>query len=282
MINTQGWVKGLGEELLRSIETATSPSHVFTFELDEPVPNGHGNGNGQGWTSSPPPEFPSGYTHLSRTPIVHTIQSAPITPLLARHTPSDLRTLSMIAYFHSHLNTQIWDFSAPLLAIPPYQVELSTSTISPLRRVYISGEGSESIIPQDLGLALNGNIVALIHEIDQDPNIESLYDPSRSIPLDESTFLGLALVRGLKPTEEGFTLHLLTPLSEESLRKANAIIRNGAVELPLPGMLDWRAPNNNDLAGVKWEDVPYLDVSGVVGVGGERRRFRRNLMRKGM
>jgi len=280
VINTQGWVKGLGEELLRSIETSTSPSHVFTFESEEPIPNGHGNG--QGWTSSPPPEFPSGYTHLSRAPIIHTIQSAPITPLLARHTPSDLRTLSMIAYFHAHLSNQTWDFNTPLLAIPPYQVELSTSTISPLRRVYISGEGSESLIPQDLGLALNGNTVALIHEIDQDPNIESLYDPSRPIPLDESTFLGLALIRGLKSTGEGFTLHLLTPLSEESLGKANAIIRNGAVELPLPGMLDWRAPNAGDLAGVKWEDVPYLDVSGVVGVGGERRRFRRNLMRKGM
>lgn len=242
----------------------------------------NGNGNGNGWTSSPPPEFPSYYTHLSRPPIVYTINSAPVTPLLARHTPSDLRTLSMIAYFHAHLNTQKWDFSSPLLAIPPYQVELSTSSSSPLRRVYISGEGSESILPQDLGLALNGNIVALIHEVVQDPNIDSLYDPSRVLPLDESTFLGLALIRGLKQTEDGFTLHLLTPLAEEELRKANAIIRNGAVELPLPGMLDWRAPNANELVGVKWEDVPYLDNSGVVGVGGERRRFRRNLMRKGM
>ena len=77
-------------------------------------------------------------------------------------------------------------------------------------------------------------------------------------------------------------LHLLTPLGEESLGKANAMIRNGAVELPVPGMLDWRAPSNNDLVGVKWEDVPYLDINGIVGVGGERRRFRRNLMRKGM
>ena len=281
VINTQGWVKGLGEELLRSIETSTSPSHVFTFETEEPVST-NGNGNGQGWTSSPPPEFPANYTHLSRAPVVHTIQSAPVTPLLARHTPSDLRTLSMIAYFHAHLDTQTWNLTSPLLAVPPYQIELSAAQASPLRRVYISGEGSESILPEDLGLALNGNIVALIHEVDQDPNIEALYDPSRPIPLDETTYLGLALVRGLKPTEEGFTLHLLTPLGEEELRKANAIIRNGAVELPLPGMLDWRASNSGDLAGVKWEDVPYLDVHGVVGVGGERRRFRRNLMRKGM
>jgi polynucleotide 5'-hydroxyl-kinase GRC3/NOL9 len=253
----------------------------MSFELDEPAIT-NGNGNGNGWTSSPPPEFPSNYTHLARPPVLHTIQSAPITPLLARHTPSDLRTLSMIAYFHAHLETQTWNFNIPLLAIPPYQVELSISQSSPLRRVYISGEGSESIISEDLGLALNGNIVALIHEVDQDPNIESLYDPSSPIPLDETTNLGLALIRGLKATEEGYTLHLITPLGEEILGKANAIIRNGAVELPLPGMLDWRAPNAGDLVGVKWEDVPYLDTSGVLGVGGERRRFRRNLMRKGM
>ena len=225
----------------------------------------------------------NGYAHLPRPPIVHTLQSAPVTPLLARHTPSDLRTLAMISYFHSRLVSSggRWDFNVPLLAIPPFQVELSTSTTSPLRRVYMTGEGSESIIPQDLDLALNGNIVALIHETDQDPNIESIYEPTQTPSLDESTFLGLALVRGIRKNEDGYTLHLLTPLSEDVLSKANTIIRNGAVELPLAGMLDWRAPNAPDLVGAKWEEAPYLDVSGVVGVGGERRRFRRNLMRKG-
>jgi polynucleotide 5'-hydroxyl-kinase GRC3/NOL9 len=135
-------------------------------------------------------------------------------------------------------------------------------------------------------LALNGNVVALIREIDQDPNIETVFDPTNhpSPLLDDSTFLGLALVRAVKPSPagEGYTIHLLTPLDEGELQKANAIVRNGAVELPLCGMLDWRAPNGPDLVGIKWEDAPYLDVSGVVGVGGERRRFRRNLMRKGM
>jgi polynucleotide 5'-hydroxyl-kinase GRC3/NOL9 len=151
----------------------------------------------------------------------------------------------------------------------------------------MSGEGGEAILPSDLGLALNGNIVALVQVGDLDPH-GSVYDPDLSTPaLEEMSYLGLALVRGLRRTppnsegEQGYTLHLLTPLPEEVLARANCIIRNGAVELPLCGMLDWRAPNAPDLAGVKWEDVPYLDVSGVVGVGGERRRFRRNLMRKG-
>lgn len=151
----------------------------------------------------------------------------------------------------------------------------------------MSGEGSEAISPSDLGLALSGNIVALVEMNELDPN-GPIYDPEVPPPsLEETTYLGLALVQGLRqmPVNEdqtqGFTLDLLTPLPEAVLARANCIIRNGAVELPLCGMLDWRSPNAQDLASVKWEDVPYLDVSGVVGVGGERRRFRRNLMRKG-
>lgn len=205
----------------------------------------------------------------------------------------------MIAYFHSFLPSSspntTWDFTTPLLAIPPYQVELSAS--GPLRRVFVSGEGGDAILPADLGIALNGNIVALAEINDLDPS-GPIYDPSAPPPsLEEITYLGLALVRGLKPNEphrgalasgddedqaQGYTLHLLTPLPAEVLFRANCIIRNGAVELPLCGMLDWQAPNAQDLAGTKWEEVPYLDVSGIVGVGGERRKFRRNLMRKGM
>jgi polynucleotide 5'-hydroxyl-kinase GRC3/NOL9 len=205
----------------------------------------------------------------------------------------------MIAYFHSFLSTSStntrWDFTAPLLAIPPYQIDLSPS--GPLKRVLVSGEGGDAILPADLGIALNGNIVALAEITDLDPSAP-IFDPSAPPPsLEEINYLGLALVRGLRPNEthrgasaegdnedqaQGYTLHLLTPLPAEVLSRANCIIRNGAVELPLCGMLDWRASNAQDLAGTKWEEVPYLDVSGVVGVGGERRKFRRNLMRKGM
>jgi polynucleotide 5'-hydroxyl-kinase GRC3/NOL9 len=205
----------------------------------------------------------------------------------------------MIAYFHSFLSTSstntTWDFTAPLLAIPPYQIDLSPS--GTLKRLLVSGEGGDAILPADLGIALNGNIVALAEINDLDPSAP-IFDPSAPPPsLEEIKYLGLALIRGLRTNEphrgasaegdnedqaQGYTLHLLTPLPAEVLSRANCIIRNGAVELPLCGMLDWRASNAQDLAGTKWEEVPYLDVSGVVGVGGERRKFRRNLMRKGM
>lgn len=287
VINTQGWVKGLGEDLLRAIESASSPTHVFAFESPLPLEESAIE-VGPGWTSSPPP--PSlGFTPLPGSK-VFTLQSAPVSPLLARHTPSDLRTLSMMTYFHSRLSPSsppepTWDFSLPLLATPPWQVDLSPTASGGMRRVIMSGEGADSIDASELGLALNGNIVALLEETEQDPARERVFDPLEPRPaMEDCTYLGLALVRGITPLPvepQSYRLHLLTPLHAEGLRRANAIVRNGAIELPLCGMLDWRNPNASELAGVAWDEAPFLDVSGVVGVGGERRRFRRNLMRKG-
>ena len=322
VINTQGWVKGLGEELLHSIELAAIPTHIYGFEAPYEIESsGTGAGTGAaGWTSSPPP--PLRYPNHSHQVKTYTLTSAPVSPLLARHTPSDLRTLFLISYFHSHSHshsyahsldsistrTTTWDFSRPLLAIPPYQVNLSITDLAPLKRVIMLGESGDSIHPSDLPLALDGQIVALVEESDQDPARATLFDPSEpELGKEESTYLGLALIRAIKPlsnpptlhpysneteTEtvaerererEGYQLHILSPLPLDILRRANTIVRNGAVELPLCGMLDWRSPTPNapDLAGTRWEEVPYLDVSGVVGVGGERRKFRRNLMRKG-
>lgn len=160
------------------------------------------------------------------------------------------------------------------------------------------GESADSIHTSDLQLALNGQIVGLVEEVDQDQSRGGLLDPLEPLG-EESTCLGLAIIRAIKPLPslpsnstshsssndgvkgEGYQLHILSPLPLDVLRRANTIVRNGAVELPLSGMLDWRSPNAPDLVGTRWEDVLFLDVSGVVGVGGERRRFRRNLMRKG-
>ena len=290
VINTQGWVKGLGEELLHSIEVVASPSHTFKFEPEsEELEN---DNQTPGWTSSPPRElYPP--VARSRGMKTYTLTSALVSPLLARHTPSDLRILSLISYFHANLTNATWDFTKPLLAVPPYQVELSTLDSGSIKKVIMLGESSDSIHPHDLSKALDGQIVALVEEADQDPARGALFNPQESgLGKEESTYLGLALIRAIQPlpvphtsnrneANQGFKLHVLSPLPLEALRRANTIVRNGAVELPLCGMLDWRAPNAPDLAGTRWQEVPYLDVSGVVGVGGERRRFRRNLQRKG-
>jgi polynucleotide 5'-hydroxyl-kinase GRC3/NOL9 len=157
-----------------------------------------------------------------------------------------------------------------------------------VKAVYLSGEGSDGVLSEDLSLALNGSLVALV-EVDNLDLETPVYDQNRSLPsLDEVNFLGFGIVRAISPAasanHRGTKVHLLTPLSAEMLGRVNAIVKNGAMEVPTAGMLDWRDRGEEGaggVLGVPWGEVPFFDT-GVGGVGVERRRWRRNLMRKGM
>lgn len=252
VVNTQGWVKGLGEDLLRSIETMVEPTHIFGFK------------------------DPSGESYNEPEPglqILTPVES----PLQARYTAADHRMISMISYFHSR-GEGGWDFSVPLLAMPPWQVELGTT----IKRVYLVGEGADAVLEEDLSLALNGSIVALVErdmglalDLDLESNgvggeSEKVYQQGSLPSYDDSSsnFLGLAIIRAVS----GNRIHLITPLASEVLVKTTMIVKNGALELPMVGMLDWEA---------RWEDLPFVEVGGE-GVGADKRRFRRNLQRKGL
>ncbi|OCF46001.1 hypothetical protein I317_00089 [Kwoniella heveanensis CBS 569] len=306
VVNTQGWVKGLGEELLRSIEGMAEPTHVYSFESVEEE-----SYHGPGWTTSPtwqsaqlpiddsypyPAEGSSNAAPIKR----FKLEPAPVSPLQARYTAADLRVLSTISYFHATLSPfgPRWDFTAPLLAQPPWEVEYGNG--KPIERVYLIGEGSEGIVESDLPLALNGNIVALleyteqpVEEVDQDQ--QGLYVQGRLPPSHEIvSCLGLALIRAVVPSASTSSsksgglegkIQLLTPLPAAVLGRCKAVVKNGAIELPNPGMMDWRSPLTKEgMMGIEkgWDQVPFFDVSGVEVVGGERRRFRKNIMRKGM
>ncbi|WVQ73325.1 hypothetical protein IAR50_002893 [Cryptococcus sp. DSM 104548] len=294
IVNTQGWVKGLGEELLRGIEVMAEPTHVYEFEA--PVQDGF---SAPGWTQSPlwsttqlpydPSNPTSGLESDVRGKKTYKLEAAPVSPLQARYTPSDFRVLSTLTYFYSSLPSNpssipSWDFS-PLATVPPYQVLLSSVQEAALRKVYLIGEGSEGVVPEDIGLALNGAVVALVEESSADEEEEGVYVQGRLPPAGESTTtLGLALVRSISSSPSEHTLHLLTPLPPHLLSRANVIVKNGALELPLPGWLDSRAGGVREegMWGRGWEEVPFLEVGGMAGVvGGERRRFRKNIMRKG-
>lgn len=305
IVNTQGWVKGLGEELLYSIEGMVQATHVFAF--DRPAESDEGDRNG--WTSSPTlgvSDLPPSY--LGDEAQVYSLEQAPVTPLQQRYTAADHRNLSTLAYLQATFSTSdtatpenitTWDFTSPLIATPPLEVHVSPD--GPIRSVYMQGEGAEGISARDLGLALNGAVVALIDDQSDASTLAAphTYVQGRSVPsLETVNFLGLAVVRAAMPLNAvdeahgheheqatSYKLHLISPLPAETLCKANAIIRNGAMELPTPAMLDWRSTSggmgDEGLVGVPWADVPFFGAE-TGGVGIEKRRVRRNLMRKGM
>lgn len=286
IINTQGWVKGLGEDLLRAIEESTEPTHIFNFESPSEEENAHPAGGG--WTNSPPAHanglpFVDSFAPLdnrsSPRAIQYILECAPTSPLQARYTSADLRILSLMTYLHFDFSSSKWNFSIPLLAMHPWQIEVGSS----IEHIILIGEGADGVVEEDLTLALNGSMVALLETTE--PLVGPAYVQGRSYPaFNDSNFLGLALVRDAVVSPTALKLHLLSPVPPAQLSKARILVKNGALELPLCGMIDWRSGGMSEdgLVGMKWEDVPFLDVAGVEVAGGERRRFRRNLMRKGM
>jgi polynucleotide 5'-hydroxyl-kinase GRC3/NOL9 len=75
-------------------------------------------------------------------------------------------------------------------------------------------------------------------------------------------------------------MHILTPVPPHLFSKCRVLVK-GEMELPLWGMLDFRSDVEGVIAGVEKAKVPYLQWGKGEGLGGEKRRVRRNLMRKG-
>jgi polynucleotide 5'-hydroxyl-kinase GRC3/NOL9 len=256
VINTMGWTKGLGADLSRRIEEFVQPSDIFSFETS-----------------------PSNGAVEPEGPLVHTLD--PITPL-QRFTPSDHRALSLLSYFHAVFPDPIqstplgqttvsrWNTDLPLCAHPPYEIRSSLA----LDRIVLTGAGAEDVVRTELGRVLAGALVALVSAEPSPEGIEEPYTPGFPPPdPSSSNCLGLALVRGV--SNDGSKIQLLTPVPPEGLVNARILVM-GELQLPVWGWLDFRSAERAD-PGV---DVPFLRWGRSAGAGSERRRVRRNIMRR--
>ncbi|KAF4582699.1 Polynucleotide 5'-hydroxyl-kinase grc3 [Pleurotus pulmonarius] len=283
VVNTMGWVKGLGASLLESIEEIVHPTHVFEFESSAP------------FSSRNPIASPSAIQHRFLEPFVSSLA----------YTAADQRSLSILSYFHAvfldrrgigdtgsdfALTTpDLWDTSLPLCARFPFEVDCRTA----FERVVLAGSDSDDVVPEQIHTVLNGALVALVacEEGAPDAHLDlASQTPSNSPfsipyvqggpppPPSASTCLGLALIRAISPDKQ--KMHILTPLPPSSLARCRVLVK-GEVELPIWGMLDFREQEEGVLAGFEKHKMPYLQWGKSEGVGVERRRVRRNLMRRG-
>ncbi|KAF8486515.1 hypothetical protein JB92DRAFT_3024529 [Gautieria morchelliformis] len=269
VVNTQGWLKGLGGDLLRKIEEIVDASDIFDLDTK-------------------PATFPqrNQHTHPCNTRL-HAVQPILSSPLAAYYTPADHRSLSILSYFHSHFSTRgrevrSWSTELPLCAHQPWEVDCKEA----IQRFVLVGAGLEDVIPEELAHAINCGLVALV--CDEDTTLDSsvtendscLYTQGAPVSSpNTSRCLGLALVRGVDATMD--ILHLLTPVSPTLFHKCHVLVM-GELELPAWGMLDFRQGQNEGVAGIKWGKVPYLQMGGreSAAIGGTRRRVRKNLMRR--
>ncbi|PBK72170.1 hypothetical protein ARMSODRAFT_987216 [Armillaria solidipes] len=261
VVNTMGWTKGLGADLLQKIHAMVEPTQIFEFEA--PIID-------NSWPT--------------RAPAHHLIKPIPSSNL---YSAVDTRTLSIMSYFHAVFPSAInpdsfrqitamkWNTSLPLCAKRPYEVDISAA----VDQVILTGAGTEDVRPSEIQCVLNGALVGLVScepgsldtPLDGIPYTQGALPPSTQ----SSSCYGLALIRSLSPS----VLHVLTPSPPASLHKARVLVK-GEMELPIWGLLDFRT-DKDEVAGVEKGKVPFLQWGKREGLGAEKRRVRRNLMRKG-
>ncbi|KAI0759724.1 hypothetical protein BD413DRAFT_617589 [Trametes elegans] len=291
VVNTMGWTKGLGADLTRKIEQLIDPSDTFAFASADDDP-------AYGASVSPPQahQYPSDFG-----PRIHTIPIVPPTSTGNHYTAADNRTLALLSYLHAVFplspptspypspTAVSWHTALPLCAQPPYEVDARSA----FDKLVLTGAGAEDVVPAEASRALNCALVGLVSC--EPGTLETPIPPSSSpspslapLPYEQggppphpstSRCLGLALVRALEPPH----LHLLTPVPAAAFGAARVLVK-GELALPVWGMLDLRTPDDGsggDVAGCERARVPFLRWGKGEGAGGERRRVRRNLMRKG-
>ncbi|THV08416.1 hypothetical protein K435DRAFT_787888 [Dendrothele bispora CBS 962.96] len=304
VVNTMGWAKGLGADLTSKIQDMVQPTHVFEFGARI-----YDSGWSTGFKQSAPDDV--GYA----PPRSHSLLE-PITPSI-NYSAVDNRTIALLSYFHAvfpglkpesgdfakdlkeglrQMTARTWNISLPLCATPPFEVDVR----SVVDRVFLSGVGSEDVVLAEIERVLNGAVVGLLScepgTLDSGvadsgssgmmadsgattaiPYVQGADMPS---PMTSITH-GLALIRSVSPG--GSSMHVLTPMPPALLPTTRVFVK-GEMELPVWGMLDFHSTDKDGddvtVAGISKGKVPYLQWGKGEGLGGEKRRVRRNLMRK--
>jgi polynucleotide 5'-hydroxyl-kinase GRC3/NOL9 len=307
VVNTMGWSKGLGVDLNSQIYAIVQPSTMFTLE---------GPGAEASWTRNLAASSgcTDGLQALGVEAVVYSLEPIETGAVPKHWNPADNRALNLLSYFHANFpptldarnTTAITWQSTPLVAQPPYEVDWNIA----FDQLVLIAPGAEDVVPGEVARVLNGAVIALVscepgtlnNELPADGSATSkgrnswcyIQNAEPPSPLS-SNCLGMAVVRSVSsldpPLEETRTLRaqLLTPLPPVQLTRARVAVK-GEIELPIWGMLD---RNQNSVEGRGGEgivdsdkvSVPYLrwGGSGKDGgvLGGERKRVRRNLMRRG-
>ena len=291
VVNTMGWNKGLGADLTRQIEEILEPTHIINFR--EPVRQYNLQRDVKAAADD---EEDSAAKFFEVDPI-------PDNVLSLRYTASDWRTISLVSYFHAQfLNGRslslpsvadslvTWFTSVSLVSALPYIVDPKEA----FDTVILAGAGTEDVAEAEIGRVLNGAIVALVKcrpgTVDlPEEGTQKIKYVQGAPPPDPltSSCIGLALIRAVSPSlislgdssKEPPVLQIVTPIPTELLFFARCVVK-GEIELPLWCMLNHRELDTKRNKEQE-KDIPYLRWSKAEGFGADRRRVRRNILRRG-
>jgi polynucleotide 5'-hydroxyl-kinase GRC3/NOL9 len=231
VINTPGWTKGTGFELLTSIIEIAKSNFIVILSPD---------GNDSLARSLHP------YATESQSHIL-VLESANALPPAVSFTAADVRALGIMSYFHQ-IGFEGWDCNTHLTAWKPWVVKLSGPTSERgLHAIAIQGE---ELLLDDVVCAVNATMVAII--LVSAASDEEVSFTAEGIPVlsgRETKFMdpqtarcvGYAFLRGID-SKKGELL-LLSPWDPSSLQNGeHVILERGRVNFPVWGMWDYEHP----------------------------------------
>ncbi|CEP19192.1 hypothetical protein [Parasitella parasitica] len=295
VVNTQGWISGVGYDLLLSQIHKVEPTDVFamrhymlqyknlhhTFDVD----------------ILPAPSVEA-FVIAKEAPVLHylecVLQDLNVVTLADSFTSIQQRDIALGSYFHQagmgpdHYLLPRWDFKRHMIDRVPWMVDWRQG----LNAVWVI---HEEVKMNELLYALNGSLVGLIGNVE---NYKHQKGPRNAVASKNDTFTpptyfntqdqpaplphlitchGLAIVRSIDPSRHA--LLLLTPLPSGTLEKVSGLVK-GEMQLPLWAMLDQKLEKGSGVANIPWKKVPYITQQSTEGAGANALRVRRNLLRR--
>lgn len=302
IVNTQGWVIGMGVNILLDVIRMVNPSHIIQLNYTSeesvnknlPAITEEFLMNTPGWAFADDADDEIESVHkdqsdgtvnvdanerrscsVSFKPVVlqidSTSESKGPNPTTSKFSPRDQRSLALLAYFSRTItNNAITEARevppavnvASLMSCIPYQVPWNCLAIHVIH----------SEVPWNQSLfSVNASVVGLakmksdeMHRIGDDNNTPYFVEKS---PVAEC--IGLGIVRNIDPARK--LLYVLTPLPLDRLQQVNALLK-GNIEIPAAIMLSTKQAN-----------APYVSSEFSFDVrGAGSRKIRYNLLRKSL
>ena len=246
IINTMGWIKGLGFDLLTHFINIVDPSFVLCLE---PPPN-----TDQSLFAGIALSYELSTFCKSR---ILSVESILDKTSRIKFNANEYRILSTIGYFHKKKEFK-WDFNVPISFELPYKVNWDTS----ISIVFMHAK----INPKESLYALNGTIIALLKSSVklQSNSILNIQD---RIPIG-SRLIGMGIIQSIKQNNKTIEFYIQSPISLEQIQDVDLIARGAGVELPL-----CLAVHGYGIGG------PYTSGSSCEGHGSMAPRNRHNLLR---
>jgi polynucleotide 5'-hydroxyl-kinase GRC3/NOL9 len=303
-VNTQGWMRGLGYDMLLHILNKIQPHFICQLVVNEN-------------SAVTFPEALMQRMHLLRACMIDVSVQDKVDAAAMfaqqqlqrrqnRFHASDFRHIQLLSNLCAtpqSMSTNIqrliwhcqplWDFNTKLTEKVPWQIAWKDIDVIILP--------SDSPIPTSQVLwALNGTVVGLLAPIDgcereevisihqsSDTDLVQLrrelrYEPTRSLPSpDQYTCIGIGLIRGIDPERRMY--HLLAPYPLEQLSRVTMLVR-GHAELPVWCMVDDSARKTalSNVVNCYGQTIPYVKFGATEGVGALSWRVRHNIMRGGV